>query len=234
MIKIKTIAPNTSEQIKYEAPDVVFVNEMIKERNRIDKNISRVVLAVEDNDTEIARDESRRAIFGCQKLEQHLRSFPKVFGLPEALSDIKCELVEDANISFDVLDDGTLHIVLPELFPLRFRGGVMTEQYDNVRSRYVAAFDEFFTGSSFKRYKERVVVLYKSIYKSINDVLDYDNFDLKQITDFISTYCLIDDNPSRMLAISDYEIGEEEHSEVYVIPLSKFDSYSKDIFRQKD
>ncbi len=234
MIKIKTITPNISEQIKYEAPDVVFVNEMIKERNRIDKNISRVVLAVEDNDTEIARDESRRAIFGCQKLEQHLRSFPKVFGLPEALNDIKCELVEDANISFDVLDDGTLHIVLPELFPLRFRGGVMTEQYDNVRSRYVAAFDKFFTSSSFKRYKERVVVLYKSIYKSINDVLDYDNFDLKQITDFISTYCLIDDNPSRMLAISDYEIGEEEHSEVYVIPLSRFDSYSKDIFRQKD
>ncbi|MBP3784509.1 MAG: hypothetical protein J6I68_14785 [Butyrivibrio sp.] len=234
MIKIKTIVPNTSEQVKYEAPDVVFVNEMIKQKNKIDNNVSRVVLAVEDNDIEMARDESRRAIFGCQKLEQHLRSFPKVFGLPGALNEIKNELVEDANVSFEVLDDGTLHVVLPELFSVRFRGGVMTEQYDNVRSRYVAAFDRYFTDSPFKRYKERVVVLYKSIYKSANDVLDYDNFDLKQITDFISTYCLIDDNPSRMLAISDYEIGEQEHSEVYVIPLSKFDSYSKDIFRQKD
>ncbi len=234
MIKIKTIIPNTNEQVKYEAPDVVFVNEMIREKNKVDKSISRAVLAIEDNDLEMARDESRRAIFGCQKLEQHLRSFPKVFGLPEAINEIKNELAEDANISFEVLKDGTLHIILPELFPMRFRGGVMTEQYDNVRSRYVAAFDEFFTGNSFKRYKERVAVLYKSIYKSTNDVLDYDNFDLKQITDFISTYCLIDDNPSRMIAVSDYEIGKEEHSEVYVIPLSKIDSYLGDIKSEKN
>ena len=234
MIKIKTIVPAINEQLKYEAPDVIFVNEMIKEKNKIDKKVSRVVLAIEDNDMKTARNESSKAIFSCQKLEQHLRSFPKFFGFPEALNEIKNELAKAANISFDILDDDVLRIILPELFPVRFRGGVMTEQYDNVRSRYVAAFDEFFTKNSFKRYKDRVVVLYKSIYKSINDVLDYDNFDLKEITDFISTYCLIDDNPSRMIAVSDYDIGEEEHSEVHIIPLSKFDFYSKDIFRQKD
>jgi len=212
----------------------VFVNEIIKEKNKIDKNISKLIRTLEDNDIEMARNESKKAIYGCQKLEQHLRSFPKFFGFPEALNEIKKELAEDANISFDVLDDNVLRITLPELFPVRNRGGVMTEQYDNIRSRYVAAFDKFFSKNSFKRHRERVVVLYKSIYKSVNEVLDYDNFDLKQITDFISTYCLIDDNPYRMIAISDYEIGEDEHSEIYVIPLLKFDSYSKDIFRQKD
>ena len=231
MIRVKTIHPGRNDQVTYDAPDVVFVNNMVGGNENITKSVDKIMGDIECGDIEAARNETRKAIYGCQKLEQYLRSFPKVFGLPGAVMDIKRELAEDGNISFDILEGNILHIKLPELFPQHFRGGAMMEQYDNMRSRYVSSFDLHFKNNPFQRYKERVVVLYKSNYKMPSDIIDYDNFDLKQITDCISTYCLIDDNPSRMMAISDYGIGEEEYSEVYVIPMSQFGSFSKDLFK---
>lgn len=231
MVKIKTIHPGRNDQVAYDAPDEVFVSNMVTGNETVSKYIGKIMNDIECGDIESARKETRKAIYSCQKLEQYLRSFPKVFGLPGAVMDIKKELAEDGNIAFEILEGNVLHIKLPELFPQRFRGGVMMEQYDNMRSRYVSSFDLHFKNNPFQRYKERVVVLYKSNYKMPSDIIDYDNFDLKQITDCISTYCLIDDNPSRMMALSDYGIGEEEYSEVYVIPMSQFESYSKDLFK---
>lgn len=233
MIKVRKII-SSDNQIKFDSPDVVFVNEIVHSEESLDKSIKKIIDCIERDDMEMARNATKSAIYKGQKLEQTLRSFPKIFGLPKAKAEIRRDLIEDGNVSFSIEDGNILKIVLPELFPLRFRGGTKTEQYDNIRSRYVSSFDAYFAHNPFKRYKERVVVVYKSVYRSKNDIMDYDNFDLKQLTDCISTYCLIDDNPSRIVAVSDYEIGDKEHSEVILIPVSKFKDYSDDIFRQKD
>lgn len=233
MIKKKTIRAESGAQIKYDAPDISFVNGIVGADDLISKKTKRIVNALECGDIESAREETKRTIFYCQKYEMLLRSFPKAFGLPDAMNEIKNDLLEENNISLEILDDNVIHITLSELFPARYSGGAMMEFYQAIRSKYIFAFEKFFMENPFQRYKERVIILYKSNYTSESDTRDYDNYDTKALTDFIATFCLIDDNPSRVLAMSDYEIKDEEYSEIYVIPISKFSNYSDMLFRQK-
>lgn len=234
MVKVKTIKPESGKQLKYDTSETTFVNGIVNANDIISKKTKQIIRAIENGDKESAIEETKRAIFYCQKYELFLRSFPKVFGFPDAMSKVKMDMLEEENINFEILDGNVLHITLSELFPARYNGGAKMESYDAIRSKYIFAFEKFFKENPFQRYKERVVMLYKSNYTSESNMKDYDNYETKALTDFIATYCLIDDNPSRVLAMSDYEIKDEEYSEIYVIPISKFDDYSDMIFRRKD
>lgn len=82
----------------------------------------------------------------------------------------------------------------------------------------------------FPLYKEKVIIWYRFCFEDAKHLIDYDNFDMKEITDGIAANFLIDDNPSLVSQFFDSQLTGKNELIVSIVPASEFLPYyySKD------
>lgn len=166
------------------------------------------------------------------RLAQDLRVLPTKFGCSNELTQIA--VADDKyNIEFNYLDKGILHIVLPDVLPHRLKINddkhIAMQDYSYNKQRMYNAFAKEFERGKFKVYDDTSVVLYYlNVFKDPRFMIDVDNIDTKIITDIISAYMLIDDNPFWCKQFVDAKVGEYDHTEVYIVPTKHFVDFLKE------
>lgn len=181
---------------------------------------------IEENREDIEND-IRKTVLSAENVIQELKKMSlKLLG-----NERTRETYEGYSdyITFKEDQNGILNIILPELFPKRYRKGNPQNNLDYLRSNFIGSFNKYFEKHSYK-ITERAVIIYRSHYSCENNMIDYDNFDYKILTDLITEHVLIDDNPKRILSISDYVMDSSDYSEIILIPYSKAGEYVIPIF----
>lgn len=129
---------------------------------------------------------------------------------------------ESERIQFEELQPQGMKIILPRLLPKRINYKDIRhktiENLDYIRCSYVEAFSNYFADKNFT-FQDRVVIYFKHIYSSDKYMKDDDNFDYKIITDMITQYVLVDDNPKYCTKVIDYGYGEQNHTEISIFPI---------------
>lgn len=129
----------------------------------------------------------------------------------------------DYNVTGDIQGD-ILHIILPDLLPDRVQQGEKF-RYDEINHVFYTAFQRFFSKGRFPVYESKAVICFINVYESERQLKDHDNFEVKQVIDILSAFVLTDDNPKWCSHYMDYRmsrIGEKCHSEIYIVPQSRF------------
>lgn len=112
------------------------------------------------------------------------------------------------------------HLVFSDLLPKRIHRGY--ENSDMVWNDFCEPLFALLKEIEYERYDEKVVLFFKHIYRSKSELKDHDNLVDKPLIDGITISFLKDDNPLYMARYADFEIGDYTHTEVFIIPESRF------------
>lgn len=162
-------------------------------------------------------------------LTQSIRKLLISFGDPKGFEILRDTLEsgdivegESERIEFETLRPEGIKIILPRLLPKRINykdiKNKSVENLDYIRCSYIGAFSSYFADKNFV-FDDRVVIYFKHIYSSDHYMKDDDNYDYKIITDMITQYVLIDDNPKYCTKVIDYGYGNSNHTEVSIFPI---------------
>lgn len=123
------------------------------------------------------------------------------------------------------LEDEILSIRLPGLLPkrkVRTNTAFLHEPLNY-------ALQEYLKSHSLSLYKD-CVVCFSQIYDralSLGRIRDYDNLEFKQILDTIAAYVLLDDTGLFCDSFHTTELGENDHTIVYIMEKSVFPEWIK-------
>lgn len=120
--------------------------------------------------------------------------------------------------------DDILHLILPCLLPDKVKQGE-SSRYNEIIHAYLPAFRNFFSHGRFPVYERKAVLVFLNYYDSEQHLKDHDNFETKQIIDILAAFLLPDDNPKWCAHFMDYRMGDSCHTEIYVVPYSKFTGF---------
>ena len=115
--------------------------------------------------------------------------------------------------------EGWFRLCIPALLPKKGGGSA-----DYIRSFLYPAMQEYFQGKEPVRFEDCVLV-YRHVYdreRPERRMRDHDNIETNMVSDIVAMYVMPDDAPS---VCSHYEcsiMGEDDHTEVYVVPRMDF------------
>lgn len=132
-----------------------------------------------------------------------------------------CEGIVNARV---VAEGNIIHIILSELLPKRLKRDELRDVDMEMRT-YGKAINDAFVQTPVSRFSEKVVLCFRHIYTSKKEMRDHDNMEMKAVIDTIAVNVLRDDGPMDCAYYIDYEMGEYKHTEIDVVPESKFAEY---------
>lgn len=205
--------------------------KQISKKNELIKNLKTLSKEIKSLDKDIAlmkdiiqvEDYDKIEVVGkgaVRKAKHCLYSTRKILTEVGYSEDLYAEYNDEMQIT-GTNKDGILHIILPELLPDKVAQGEGS-RYDEITRLYLPAFRNFFSKGRFPIYESKAVLCFFNYYTSEQELKDHDNFETKQIIDILSTFILPDDNPKWCSHFMDYRFGDKCHTEIYVIPQSKF------------
>ena len=113
------------------------------------------------------------------------------------------------------------HIIFNELLPERFKGKTASElalHRNKIFNKYYPLFEEHFSRVEEEKYRCKVNIRILHHFKSESEVKDPDNFDIKQILDYITTYLLLGDSLSHCSLQIEGTLDSDTYSEIYIYP----------------
>lgn len=200
-----------------------YFNQLKKDTKKLDSLFEHIKGAIEQHRIEDFSDSLIKSIKTAEELVHKLKALPINFGIDSTIIRNVTHLCNTDLLHIEKTEEDTYRIVFKDLLPRRMKNGNMTENMDYLRNHYFTAFENFFGSRyDFRKYTERVVIIYKNYFSEVNGIMDDDNFDIKIITDFIAQYMLIDDNPVRCMKVFDYGMDKNKHSEITVMPEKRY------------
>ncbi|MBR2401492.1 MAG: hypothetical protein IKB01_01815 [Lachnospiraceae bacterium] len=181
------------------------------------QQIDKIRNELSEKDYDAVYESTCKLIRQLEKITVDARSLPLGLGFNPAKKKTFGNL-DAANMFFEE-ENHILHITMESLLPSRDIGSTNLEY---LRDTYYNAFYERFKDGKFKVYENKVVIVFVQIYANNAPMRDNDNSETKVITDLISTFSLIDDNPYWCNQYFLSEKGEYTHTEIFVVPESQF------------
>lgn len=118
-----------------------------------------------------------------------------------------------------------LHIIFPTLLPRRISQNDSPITSADVKQMYQKSFYEFFCTGKHRMHTDRVMIVYTMIFSNEKEFVDMDNFQTKEVTDLITSWLSLEDDPKHCALCMDYKMGEYSHTEVDVMPYDRFCEY---------
>lgn len=139
------------------------------------------------------------------------------------IHDLTEELVVDSSgVKVDYIKDNWLSIRLPAIPPKRSKH---YSQYLFLPLQY--SLRNFFHENLFSD-KRKMVLCYRFVYAKtvpLKSYLDFDNLEVKMITDIITSHTTFSDHPTRLNNYYCSAQGEETHTEVFLVPAEEFSAW---------
>ena len=154
-----------------------------------------------------------------EKLVLLTRVLPAYTGKPQAIMDVNNIMRISVPLEIGFTFEGWFSIRIPALLPKKTKGSA-----DYVRSFLYPAMSDFFKTAPPVRYNDSVLI-YRHVYdkeRSDRQKRDHDNIEINMVSDIIALYVMPDDGPSICSHYYCSAQGNEERTEVYVVPKKDF------------
>lgn len=168
---------------------------------------------------QMAYEQALRLEETAERLVLLTRALPAYTGSGMAKRDVKNIMKLCIPVDMGFTTEGWFRLCIPALLPKKGSGSA-----DYIRSFLYPAMQEYFQGKEPVRYTDCVLV-YRHVYdreRPERRMRDHDNIETNMVSDIVAMYVMPDDAP---LVCSHYEcsvMGEDDCTEVYVIPRIDF------------
>jgi len=155
----------------------------------------------------------------CEKLTLLARVLPAYTGNPHAAYMTDSMMLEQMPIKIEITKKNWFKIKIPALLPKKEKGSA-----DYIRSSLYAAMRRYFYGKPPLYYPNSVIV-FNHIYnrkRPERSYRDHDNIELNMIVDVLALYLLKDDMPAICSHYYFSSVGDEDATEIFVIPQTSF------------
>lgn len=168
---------------------------------------------------QVAYEQAMRLEETAERLVLLTRVLPAYTGSDVARMDVDNTMKLCIPVDMGFTAEGWFRLCIPALLPKKGSGSA-----DYIRSFLYPAMQEYFHGKEPVRFTDCVLV-YRHVYdreRPERRMRDHDNIETNMVSDIVAMYVMPDDAPS---ICSHYEcsvMGEDDRTEVYVIPRTDF------------
>ena len=198
---------------------------------RVDKMLARakdtsemIKILCEKGDMEEANDAAFRLEEITEKVVLMTRALPAYTGYPRARSEVNHIIADTVPIMMGYTKEGWFSVRIPMLLPKKEHGSA-----DYIRQVMYPSMQRFFRGKNSNKLDDAVVV-FRHVYSEERPerrARDHDNIETNMVSDIVAMFTLIDDSPKYCSHFSISALGNEERTEVYVIPNKEFCDFIK-------
>lgn len=132
-------------------------------------------------------------------------------------------IVESSGVKVDYINDNWLRLRLPAIPPKRSKKNYSDYLFLPLHYALSKSFQEQIFSNKGKK-----ILIYRFVYSKTvpqKSYLDYDNLEVKMITDVIVSHTTKTDNPTKLNNYYCSAQGEETHTEVFLIPDEDFPAW---------
>lgn len=147
------------------------------------------------------------------------RKLPLYTGNPNAKDEVETIIAEECPVEMGFTEEGWFHLRMQSLAICE---EMASREY--VRGILYPAMRRFWAGKDIIRYPKSMII-FRHVYhrgRPERQKRDYDNTEVKFVLDTVVMYVMEDDAPSCCDQFHCTAAGEEERTEVYVVPLDEF------------
>lgn len=147
------------------------------------------------------------------------RALPAHTGHPQADAMIREVIAEVVPIEMGFTEEGWFSLRMPILLPRKEKS---SRSY--LRGFLYPALERFSHGKLPIRYRN-CVLIFRHVYnrnRPEREYRDHDNIELNTVVDAIAMFFLVDDSPLECRHYYCSAAGDEERTEVYIVPRAKF------------
>ncbi len=171
-----------------------------------------------------AEDLLNEAILLAEKMSLRNRELVLSNGSPNAKEDLEKILAEEHPMKIGFTPQGWFGI---QMEPLAKCKDTASKEY--IRGIIYPAMRKFFADKGTVHH-DKYTVVFRHVYdENLPDsrMRDYDNVEVKMVTDTVAMYVMVDDSPAHCRVFHCSASGAEPHTEVYVIPQDEFIEWVK-------
>lgn len=154
-----------------------------------------------------------------EKLVLLTRALPAYTGCPQAKLEVSNIIRICVPLEIGFTTEGWFSVRIPLLLPKKSMGSA-----EYIRSFLYPAMKDFFKSVPPVRYTD-CVLIYRHVYdenRSERQKRDHDNIEINMVSDIIALYVMPDDGPSICSHYYCSTKGNEERTEIYVVPKTGF------------
>lgn len=149
----------------------------------------------------------------------NLRELVSRYGYPEEQDELEQIVLGSHPVDIGFTEEGWFVV---RMDPLAKTKALASKQY--IRGIISPAMRKFFADKPNVRYP-KCVLIFRHVYDRsfpVRHMRDYDNVEVKQVTDVVAMYVMVDDNPVNCRAYHCCAVGNCCRTEVYVVPQDEF------------
>ncbi len=199
-----------------------FLKALGKAERRLKKMLTQVQKAhyfCESNDMAKAYEEALRLEEEAERTVLLTRSLPVYTGHPRAAMDVGDIITKYVPVDIGYTAENWFTVQMPLLLPKKEEGSA-----DYIREFLYIALQDFFLYRPPVRYDD-CVLIYRHVYdrrRPERKKRDHDNIEVNMVSDIVALYVMPDDGPAVCNHYYCSAPGNEERTEVYVVPKDEF------------
>ena len=189
---------------------------------RLENEISQTKKLVENGEIKIAYELALKAANTSEKLTLLARTLPAYTGCPTAKDDMELQTAENIPVDIGFTVEGWFSIRIPALLPKKSEGSATY-----IRSYLYPVMRHFFSYVQPVKYSN-CVLIFRHIYdrnRPERQYRDHDNIEVNMVADVVALYVMQDDAPLKCCHYYCSSAGEEDRTEVYVVPKDEFPNW---------
>lgn len=171
--------------------------------------------AYDSYETDIANEYAMRIEDTAERLTLTARELPVCTWKAGAKEEVENQYSEIIKIKIGFTQTGFLAVIMPLLLPKKERGSA-----EYIRQNLNTALSKFFSGKPYLKMRD-VFIVYRHVYDERfpeRKKRDHDNIEINMVNDCIATFVLEDDAPELCNHCYMSAVGNEERTEVYIVP----------------
>ena len=191
------------------------VSRAEKQAKAVMVSLTLLKQSLEKDNVGEALDSAVDFAYEAERLTLLARELVAYTGHPQANKLINQVISDSIPIRIGFTNEGWFGVVIPALLPKKQKGSV-----DFIREPLYIAMKDFFKGKNPVRYTD-CFLIYRHVYRRDRPerrYRDHDNIEVNAVTDIIALYVLFDDSPLCCSHLYCSAAGDENRTEVYVVP----------------
>ena len=200
----------------------IQLDRAIKETEKLLKQLNAVKTDYAEKRIEDAMEKSVSAARIAESVTLKTRALPAHTGHPQADAMVQKAIDEAVPVEMGFTEKGWFSLRMPILLPRKEKS---SRSYP--RGILYPALEKFSYGKKRIRYRN-CVLIFRHVYdrnRPEREYRDHDNIELNTVVDAIAMFFLVDDTPLECAHFYCSAAGDEERTEVYIVPRADFESW---------
>ncbi len=195
------------------------IDAALKEAEKLVRKLKEVQSDYADRRTDDALEKATKVAKIAESTALMTRALPAYTGHPSAQAMVQEGIEEVVPVKMEFTEQGWFCLRIPILLPRKEKSN---RSY--IRGYLYPTLEKFMQDKGKIRYRN-CVLIFRHVYdrnRPEREYRDHDNIELNTVVDVIAMFLLVDDTPLECRHYYCSAAGDEERTEVYIVPRDQF------------